>query len=306
MEVVAVDGRLKKCILDLKRKKQALILAHNYQRAEIKEVSDFTGDSLELSRRAAEAGGSLIVFCGVRFMAETAKILNPEARVLLPRSDAGCPMADMVEPFHVASLRAQHPDAAICAYVNSSASVKACVDVCCTSSNALLVVKGLAQGKVIMLPDRNLASWVAKHTEKTIIPFEGHCYVHRKFRASDLVQARRAHPDALIIAHPECDPVVLDLADEVASTSGMLRIAHETGNRELVIATEWGIIEQLKAAFPDKPVYSAGAARTCFNMKKTTAEDVLLALEEDRYPVSLSADVIEAAGKALRLMLELS
>ncbi|MDD2715688.1 MAG: quinolinate synthase NadA [Candidatus Wallbacteria bacterium] len=293
-------------VAELKTRKDALILAHNYQRAEVKALADFIGDSLELSKLAAESRKKLIVFCGVRFMAETAKILNPGAKVVIPRIDAGCPLAEMADLDKIRDLKKQYPDAAVCAYVNTYAEVKAVADVCCTSSNAKTIVEKLPNDKVIMLPDANLGGWVAGNTKKMIITYPGSCYVHCRFTREEAMESKLLHPKALFLAHPECGADVLSVADLVASTSGMMRIAAQTDRTELILATEIGVIEHLAELYPGKNIYSAGSAKTCYNMKKTLPSDVIRSLELELTEISLPPEIMESAGKALKLMLELS
>ncbi len=297
------DLNLRERILRLKAEKDALILVHNYQVSEVQDVGDYVGDSLELARKAVDAGKQLIVFCGVRFMAETAKILNPGAKVLIPRPDAGCPMADMISRDDVIALKNKHPDAIVCSYVNTNADVKAETDICCTSANAVKVVESLDTARVIFTPDRNLASFVGKNVNTEIIPFDGYCYVHTRFSAEDIELSRAAHPNAVVLAHPECNPEVVDLADEVLSTSGMLRFAEESDADEFIIATEEGLIERMNREMPEKRFYSAGRAHFCFNMKRIRLEDVYRSLDEEIYEVHMDPDIMEKARVALERMI---
>ena len=294
---------LKDEIVRLKREKDALVLVHNYQIAEVQEIGDFIGDSLELARKAVEAKKSLIVFCGVRFMAETAKILNPSAKVLIPRSDAGCPMADMVTSEDVLELRRRYPKAIVCSYVNTSAEVKAETDVCCTSANAVEVVSRLGSRQVIFTPDRNLAAYVARKVNIEIIPPSGYCYVHQRFSRDDISQARQAHPQAVVLVHPECILEVIDAADQVLSTSGMLRFARESSAMEFIVATEEGLLELMSRQMPEKRFYSPGKARYCLNMKKTRLEDVLKSLVEGVYEINLDPEIMRRARKSLECMI---
>lgn len=295
-------------IKKIKEKKNAVILAHNYQIPEIQDIADFTGDSLELAKKASEIKDSkLIVFCGVRFMAETAKILNPEKKVLLPAYDAGCPLADMAKPEDVINLKEKYPDACIVSYVNTSADVKAISDVCCTSSNAATVVKNVPCKRVIFLPDKNLGYFVQKQVaEKELILWDGYCFVHRMFTLDDLKMARNTHPDAEMLVHPECNPEVQDNADFVLSTSGMLKRAKISSSKKFIIGTEEGLIHRLKKENPDKEFFSLGAARVCFNMKKTTLEKLKDTLEKENNEIVLSDEVIEKASKALSAMIKYS
>jgi len=303
MEARLEQQRLRDEIVRLKREKDALILVHNYQIAEVQEIGDFIGDSLELARKAVEAKKSLIVFCGVRFMAETAKILNPSAKVLIPRADAGCPMADMVTGEDVLELRRRYPKAVVCSYVNTSAEVKAETDVCCTSANAVEVVSGLGTRQVIFTPDRNLAAYVARKVNAEIIPPSGYCYVHQRFSYGDISQARLAHPQAVVMVHPECIPEVIDAADQVLSTSGMLKFARESSATEFIVATEEGLLELMSRQMPEKRFYSPGKARYCLNMKKTRLEDVLKSLVDEVYEINLDPGIMRRARKSLERMI---
>jgi quinolinate synthase len=291
-------------ILELKRRKNALLLVHNYQREEIQEIADHLGDSLALSRLAANAEEDIIVFCGVRFMAESAKILAPDKKVLIPRKDAGCPMADMVTPEDLRAFKAVHPDAVVVAYVNTNADVKAEADVCCTSANALEVVKNIEADKIIMVPDRNLAQYVQRFVDKEVIPWDGYCYVHRRFEHEAVKRAKDFRKDAVLLVHPECDPDVIDLADGVESTDGMVRRAKSTNDRALLIGTEEGLIRRLRRENPGKEIYSAGSSLMCFNMKKTTLQDVYDSLRYEQYEVNVPEEVRSKARRALDEMLK--
>ncbi len=296
---------MKEDIRRIKQEKGAVILAHNYQLPEIQDMADFVGDSLELARKSAEIKCKLLVFCGVKFMAETAKILSPEKKVLLPEIDAGCPMADMAQPEKVVELKEKHPDAWIVSYVNTSAEVKAVTDVCCTSANADRVVKNVPAKKVIFLPDKNLCGYVRKRVpEKEILCWDGNCYVHDRFTADEVRKARAIHPDAEIIVHPECRPEVQELADGIYSTSGILRRARETKSRKLIIGTEEGMIYRLKKENPEKEFYSLGSAKICYNMKKITLKSLKTALEEDKYEITLPEEIMTKARLSLERMLE--
>ncbi|MFH1219578.1 MAG: quinolinate synthase NadA [Candidatus Eisenbacteria bacterium] len=297
------EHSLKERVLEVKRRKDALVLVHNYQIAEVQEIGDFIGDSLELARKAVEARKNLIVFCGVRFMAETAKILNPAAKVLIPRMDAGCPMADMVTREDVLALRQKYPDAAVCSYVNTNADVKAETDICCTSANAVDVIASIPSRRVIFTPDRNLAAYVARKVNTEIIPFDGFCYVHNRFSADEVCQAKVAHPEAVVIVHPECKPEVIDLADRVLSTSGMMRFAKESQATEFVVATEVGLLERMAREIPGKRFYSPGKARYCFNMKRIRLEDVLRSLVDEVYEIDLEPEIMDRARKPLERMI---
>jgi len=290
-------------ILRLKREKNALLLVHNYQLPEIQDIADVLGDSLDLSRRAAAAEEKVIVFCGVRFMAETAKILAPEKTVLLPRRDAGCPMAETIDADSLRKMKLQYPKAKVVTYVNSTAEVKAESDVCCTSANAVKVVQDIEADEILFTPDRNLASYVQRFTQKKIIPWQGFCYVHEQFRLEDVIHAKEAHPNALLLVHPECPPEIVDMADQVLSTSGMVRFSRESSAKAFLIATEEGLIHRLKSENPYKAFYSAGPARTCLNMKRTRLWDVAAALEHDQYRMDVPEPVASRARRALEAML---
>jgi len=287
----------------LAEKKQALILVHNYQIPEIQAVADILGDSLDLARRSVEAARPVVVFCGVRFMAETAKILAPDKMVLHPREDAGCPMADMVDLAGLRRLKAEHPRAKVVAYVNTNSDVKAEVDVCCTSANALKVVEGVDASEIIFVPDCNLASYVQRFTSKKIIPWAGFCPVHRRFSADEVKVSRERFPDALVMVHPECDPEVVELADVVTSTNGMVREAKNSARRRFIVGTEEGLIHRLKRENPNKEFYSLGAPKVCENMKKIRLKHVLAALENDQYQVEVEPEIARRAKRALDEML---
>jgi len=294
---------LKERIARLKNDKNAVILAHNYQVPQIQDIADCLGDSLELSRISRERPEKMIVFCGVRFMAETAKILSPEKKVLLPASDAGCPLADMITPQQLIDLKQKHPDAWVVSYVNTSADIKALSDVCCTSANAIDVVKNVPAHKVIFVPDRNLGWWVQKNVpEKELIIWEGFCYVHDKFTLSDIFKARSRHPDARVFVHPECRSEVLEEADSVLSTSGMIKKARASQAKEFVIGTESSLIYRLQKDNPEKDFFSLGNAQFCMNMRKTTLQELHDSLEQEKYEITLDAQIISKAQAALEKM----
>lgn len=291
-------------IIQLKKDKDALILVHNYQRNDIQLLADHLGDSLGLSRIAARAENRMIVFCGVTFMAETAKILSPEKIVLLPRPDAGCPMAEMADAGGLLKLKAEHPDATVISYVNSTAEVKAVTDVCCTSANAVNVIRNVKADQIIFAPDRNLASWVQRFTDKQIIPWDGYCYVHDQFTVKEVEAARARHPDGVIMVHPECPKEVADLADEVFSTNGMVRFAKESGARKLIVGTEAGMLDRLRRENPEKLFYTLGSAKMCRGMKVTILEDLHQALLQDQYQIELDPEIMNRARNALERMLD--
>lgn len=293
-------------IAGLKSEYNATILAHNYQLPEIQDIADLTGDSLELARAAAAMDSEMLIFCGVDFMAETAAILSPDKKVILPAPDARCPMADMITAGEVKVLRERFPGAAVVAYVNTSAEVKAESDICCTSANAVAVVKSVDSDKVIFLPDRNLARYVARFTEKEIIPWEGYCIVHDRISPSDIVHARHLHPDAEVLVHPECRPGVIDLADFVYSTSGMIRHACGSRSKEFIIGTETGLLYQLEKRCPGKNFIPLSEKAVCTNMKKTGLTELLGALERKGPIVRVPEDIASRARDAIERMLEIS
>lgn len=293
-------------ILELKKKKNAVIVAHNYQVQEVQNIADFTGDSLELARESATAKGDMIVFCGVKFMAETAKILSPEKKVLLPRPDAGCPMANMITPDDVRKLRKKYPEHTFVAYVNTNADVKTMVDICCTSANALRIVEALPNDKIYFLPDQNLGRWVQTQTSKEILTWDGYCYVHHQITEDDVFKGKSQHPNARIMIHPEAPLPVLAHADAVLSTGQMLRYAEESSAQEFLIGTEEGLIAVLQKKYPDKNFYPLGRRFTCRNMKVTDLQSVHFCLENEIPEIKLSAETIEKARKPIEKMLELS
>lgn len=290
----------------LKEKKNAIILVHNYQRPEIYSIADFIGDSYGLSKKASETDADFIVFCGVNFMAESAYVLNPEKVVLIPTKFAKCPMAGMVDVYDLRKLREQHPDAAIVSYVNTTADVKAESDICCTSANAVKIVNSLQHKEIIFVPDANLAKYVSRHSDKRIIPWDGWCYVHTKFTAAGIKEAKKLHPDGKVIAHPECIPNVIDLADEVCSTTGMVEYVKKSQDKKFIIATEVGIIERLKIEAPEKMCFQAPPGGTCIQMKKNNLQLVLDALEKERYKVTVPEDIRIRAKEALDRMLDVN
>lgn len=290
-------------ILELKQRKHALILVHNYQRPELYRVADFLGDSLDLSQRAQATSAELIIFCGVYFMAETAKILNPRARVLMPDPDAGCPMADMITAETLRNRRKELGDVVVVAYVNTPAEVKAEADICCTSANVVEVVRAVdPEKRVLLVPDRNLAYWAEAQTHREVIPWDGVCYVHDRFRLDDVEAARAQHPGVELIAHPECRPEVLKAADYVASTSGMVRLA--SGRRAVILGTEAGMCNRLCRDYPAIECHPLFPDAICSDMKRNTLAKLLWALEFEGYEVNLPDPVIERAGQTLRRMLE--
>lgn len=264
----------------LKSDRNAIILAHNYQPPEIQDIADMTGDSLELSRRAAATPAEVILFCGVSFMAETAAILNPGKIVLLPRLDAGCPMADMITADDMCRIKAAHPGMPIVTYVNSTAAVKAESTVCCTSANSIRVVESFRDApRVYMAPDQNLAQYTARYVDKEILFWHGYCPYHHNLTVEEVQSRRQAHPDALFLAHPECRPEILALADHVQSTSGMLRFVQESSQDAFIVGTEVGILHPMRKLCPQKRFYPASERMFCTSMKLISLEDVRRSLE---------------------------
>ena len=293
-------------IRELKKKRDAVILVHNYQLPEVQDIADLTGDSLELSRAAAKTGAKVIVFCGVHFMAETASILCPDKKVIMPDVGACCPMANMLTAQQLVKLKAEHPGAVVVGYVNTSAEVKAHLDVCCTSSNAVAVVNSLKDAKeIIFVPDKYLADYVSRKTGRSLIAWNGFCPTHLKITAEDILREKRFHPGAKVLVHPECPAEVIALADEVLSTAGMGKYARQSKAVEMIIGTETGIIHRLKQDNPEKEFYPAAERAVCPNMKKTTQEKVLWSLENLREEVRVTDKVRRAAKKAIDRMLEI-
>jgi len=278
-EGTTVDkNELSRRIRALLREKNGILLAHYYQRDEVQEIADFTGDSLGLSFEAARTKADVIVFAGVHFMAESASILSPEKTVLLPRYEAGCALADTISVEALEEEKKKYPGAAVMTYINSSAAVKAASDICCTSANAVRVVNSLAEKRVIMIPDGNLARYTATFTDKEIIPWGGACPVHDDLTAEEVLAVKARHPNAKFAAHPECRDAVLKLADFVGSTSGIIEYAGRMEGRELIVGTEIGIFYQLRTRYPGKTFIPASEKMTCETMKLTTLEDILKAL----------------------------
>jgi quinolinate synthase len=299
-----MNGDVKQYIDKLKREKRAIILAHNYQPPVIQDLADMMGDSLELSREAASTDAEVIVFCGVSFMAETAAILNPGKTVLLPRLDAGCPMADMINAEDLIAVKQEHPGVPIVTYVNSTAAVKAESTVCCTSANAIQVVGSFKDADTVyMAPDQNLAKYTARHTDKKILHWTGYCPFHNALSVEDLLKRKKEHPEAVFIAHPECPPEVLDLADKVLSSSGMLRFVDESSHESFIIGTEMGIIYPMQRKNPCKKLYPASEAMFCPDMKKTTPEDVIRSLETLEPRITVPEEIrIRALGAVERML----
>jgi quinolinate synthase len=292
-------------IAKLKKEKNAVILAHNYQIGEVQDIADYIGDSLGLSQKAAQVDAKIIVFCGVHFMAETAKILSPEKTILIPDARAGCPMADMITASELREWKKNYPESKVVCYVNTTAEVKAECDICCTSSNAVKVVNSLNADVILFAPDKNLAAFVARHTKKKIIPWDGYCYVHRYIKARDIREKRNLHPEAEVWVHPECLPEVIDIADKALSTGKMVQEARKTKKKEIIIGTESGIIYRMKKENPTKNFYPARDVAFCFNMKKIDLGKVLRSLENMIYKVEVPLEVSQKARGAIEKMVEI-
>jgi quinolinate synthase len=290
----------------LARERDAVVLAHNYQRAEIQDVADFVGDSLGLSRKAAASGARLILFCGVDFMAETAAILAPDRKVVFPEPRAGCPMAAMVDPRGLTELKSRHPDAVVVSYVNTSAAVKALSDICCTSANAPQVVESIpADREVIFTPDCNLGAWVMEKTGRPMILWQGFCPTHDLITPDDILSAKELHPAAKVVVHPECRPDITVLADAVESTSGMIRFCREDDAEEYIIGTEMGMIHRLSVDVPGKRYHLASEATICPTMKLTTLRKAIEALRTEAPVVTVPEDIRAKALVAVRRMVEI-
>jgi quinolinate synthase len=293
-------------IQKLKEEKDAIILAHNYQRGEVQDIADFVGDSLQLSIEASKVLNSIIVFCGVHFMAETAKILNPDKMVLLPDSDAGCPMADMITADQLRELKEKHPGAAVICYVNSTAEVKALSDICCTSSNAIKVVESIPDGKdIIFIPDKYLGSYVQEKTGRKMIFWNGYCPTHIRINAKQIIELKKKHLDSEVIVHPENTPEVIEIADRVESTGGMLKYMKDSDNKSFIVGTEVGIIHRLKKENPDKEFIPAFARAICPNMKLINLEKVLWSLEGEETKIEVPEAIAVKAKSAIDRMIAL-
>jgi quinolinate synthase len=295
-------------IARLKKERQAIILAHNYQAAEVQDIADIVGDSLALAQAAAKVTAArAIVLCGVKFMAETAKLVNPGRTVLMPDPEAGCPMADMITPEQLAEARQAHPAAAVVCYVNSSAAVKALSDICCTSSNAVKIVASIpAAQEVIFVPDQSLGDYVARQLGRTMILWPGFCPTHHRILPEDIAKRRAEHPQAVVLVHPECTEEVRRLADYIGSTAQILAYVRQSPAREFIIGTEMGICHTLKKENPGKTIIHVSRAADCPNMKLNTLEKILWSLEEMKYEVTVPEDVAAAARQAIERMLALS
>jgi len=290
----------------LRKERDAVILAHNYQIGEVQDIADFTGDSLGLSIEASKVTAKVIVFCGVYFMAETAKIICPDKTVLVPDEHAGCPMANMITVRQLREAKKQHPDAKVVCYVNSTAAVKAESDICCTSANAVKVINSIPkENEIIFVPDQSLGDYVAKQTGRKIILWEGYCPTHHRILAQDVKSMREKHPSVKVMVHPECTADVIELADVALSTSGMLRYAKESDEKEFIVGTEIGLLHSLRKANPDKVFYPVSPLADCPNMKLNTLEKILWSLEDMVYEVTVPEDIRIKAWDTIDRMLKL-
>ena len=291
-------------ISKLKREKNGIILAHNYQSPEIQDIADILGDSLDLAKRAADTTADIIIFCGVDFMADTAKIVSPDKIVISPQKMATCPMANMISVEALQKLKADNPKAKVVTYVNSTAEVKALTDVCCTSANAVNVVQNIDAEEIIFVPDKNLGKYCQRFTTKKLIFHDGYCHVHNSMDPLEIVKAKEAMTDAPVLVHPECPPAIIDLADEVLSTSGMLEYVKNSKKKRFLIGTEVGIIYRMQKENRDKQIFSAGTPKVCPDMKKTSLEDVYEALLNEQNQIEIDSTVATNARKALTEMMK--
>ena len=294
-------------IRDLLREKDAILLAHYYQRGEIQDIADILGDSLALSMEAARTEARVLVFAGVHFMAESASILSPDKTVLLPKPDAGCPLADTIAPEALLAAKQDHPRAAVVTYINSSAAIKALSDVCCTSANAVKIVNSLKDAaEILMIPDGNLARYVSGKTDRKIIPWGGSCPIHDRLAAAEVLAMKAKHPRAVFAAHPECRPEVLALADYVGSTTGIIRYAGQDSVTEMLVGTEQGVLHQLRKQNPGKTFIPVSEQMLCEDMKRITLADIRDSLREMKHVVKVPDEVRIPAKRALDRMLSLS
>jgi len=294
-------------IFELKKKHNAVILAHNYQRGEIQDVADFVGDSLGLSQQAARTDADLIVFCGVHFMAETAALLSPNKTVIMPDEHAGCPMASMITARELREKKKLYPNAKVVCYVNTTAAVKAESDVCCTSSNAVKIVSSIPEDEdIIFVPDKSLGAYVSSCLDREMMYWEGYCPTHHRILAEQIVEMKSEHPAAEVVVHPECTPDVLALADHVASTTGILNYTKSSNSKEFVIGTEIGILHRMKKENPDKTFMPVTPLSDCPNMKLNTLEKLLWSLEDIQFVVTVPEEIAVEARKAIQRMLDLS
>ncbi len=297
------DAELRERLFQLKKERNAIILAHFYQRPEIQEVADFIGDSFGLAQKAKTTEADVILFCGVHFMGESAKILNPKKTVIIPDERAGCPMADMVNVDGLRKVKAQHPNAKVVAYINTSADVKAETYICCTSSNAKKVIESIDSDEIIWVPDKNLGHYVSQFTDKKMIIWEGYCNTHDQLSVEDIMTLKQQHPNALVVVHPECRPEVVSLADYVGSTTGILKYCRESAHKEFIIGTEDGTRYMLEKDSPDKTFIFASKYLVCPNMKVNNLKKCVEALETMKPEIYVPEDVADAARASLERML---
>ena len=302
MEKTALIDEIKK----IKKEKNAVILAHCYEHAEIDEVADFVGDSLYLSRQAAKTDADIVVFCGVYFMAETAKILSPNKKVLLPNLSAGCAMADMINLEKIKDFKSKNSDVPVVCYVNSTAEVKSECDICCTSANAVEIVKSLNTDKVLFVPDRNLGGYVqSKLLDVEIICYDGCCPIHNDLTVEDVLKQKQANPNAKVLVHPECIKTVTDLADYIGSTTGIMNYVKNSNDKEFIIVTEIGVVERLERDYKDKKFIHISPKAVCENMKKITLEDIYNSLIEETFEVRVDENLIKKAYKPIEKMINI-
>jgi len=299
-------NQLKEKIARLKEELRAVIVAHNYQRPEVQDIADFVGDSLELSRQCTEVDAETIVFCGVRFMAETAAILNPDRTVLLSEGSAGCPLVDMINIDELRGWRQRYPGASVVCYINSSAEIKAESDVCCTSANSDKVVNSVTNDDIIFIPDQNLGVYIATKTKKRLILYPGFCYVHHRLKPEQVKLAKQLHPEAQLLVHPECQPEVIALAEAALSTSQILRYVKASSHNSFIIGTEEGILHRLRLENPDKSFYLISNSQICTDMKKTTLETIVQTMELRQNIVTVPEEVRVKAKQAVDRMLAVS
>jgi len=295
--------QVKERIAELKKELTAVIVAHNYQRPEVQDIADFVGDSLELARQCTEVDAQTIVFCGVRFMAETAAILNPDHTVLLSEGSAGCPLADMISRDELRQWKQRYPRAAVVCYINSSAGIKAESDICCTSANGVKVVNSVANDDILFVPDQNLGHYISTQTKKNVILYPGFCYVHHRLKPEQVKLAKQLHPDARVLVHPECPPEVIALAEAALSTSQMLRYVKASSHQSFIIGTEEGILHRLRLENPAKSFYLISNGQICTDMKKTTLEVLAQTMELRQNIVTVPEEVRLKAKQAVDRML---
>lgn len=300
------DQMLKERLLELKKERNAIILAHYYQRDEVQEVADFRGDSFLLAQKAAQTDAEVIVFCGVHFMGESAKILAPDKTVIIPDERAGCPMADMVNVDGLRELKKKHPNAKVVTYINSSAEVKAETDICCTSANAVKVIQSLDADEIIWVPDKNLGDYVSKFTDKKMIIWEGYCNTHDMLTIRDVAEMRAKYPNAEFVVHPECRPEVVKLADFVGSTTGIIKHCKESDKKEFIVGTEDGTGYQLRLDSPDKEFHFATKFLVCPNMKVNNLKKLVKCLEDMKPQIYVPPQIADQARISLERMLQVT